>query len=270
MNDVIQIDFAAFAGKSSIGYGMDINEDYIFIDDQSYGGKALLACIADGSGSRNSTFNPAIIVSNHIRENFQWLWKSHKEIVTEHAPEMIESYYRTANDVLVAFKLGDEQNRGKYASTLITAFIEKSGYMTFAHAGNSRMYLIRSQKIMRLTNDHTDGWKMVKSGKMAEEDYYRSTERLSLYNGLGVTKTDFLKIDTGKVRLMHNDVIIMSTDGLHYAVNQNYLMNCVMTANTVEDAAEAMIAGAERLQYRDNISVNVIWYTGYPEGEDQN
>ena len=70
-------------------------------------------------------------------------------------------------------------------------------------------------------------------------------------------------IQTGALRLKKNDIIIMTTDGIHYAYRKEALFDILMNTQTIDEAAETMVETALKLRvYPDNISANVIWYLG--------
>ena len=173
----------------------------------------------------------------------------------------MEEAFLSANDVLIGFKLGDEADRMNYASSMTCAMFQRNGRLTFAHAGNTRLYIIRNERVLQLTKDHTEGQKLVDAGKITEENYYTAIERLSLYNGIGIKPVP--EVQTAEVQLRKNDVVIMTTDGIHYAYRKEAFFDILMQTQTLDEAAEQMVDTALKLRvYPDNISVNVIWYLG--------
>lgn len=134
--------------------------------------------------------------------------------------------------------------------------------MAFAHVGNTRLYLVRNGKTIQLTTDHTEGQKLVDAGNMSQEDYYISMERMSLYNGLGILPDPMVqtyKMDT----LKPNDIIIMTSDGIHYSYRSEAFHKILMKSETTDIATENMINLALQLDnFQDDASVNVIWYLG--------
>lgn len=78
------------------------------------------------------------------------------------------------------------------------AFLERNGKLTFGHAGNTRLYIIRDQKVLQLTKDHTEGQNWLFRG-ISEESYYTAIERLMLYNGIGISATPIVQV--GQIQL---------------------------------------------------------------------
>lgn len=260
------IDFAAFSGLSDVG-GKNVNEDYIFVDDSGFDGEYLFACVADGSGSEKTTFRPASIVSSEVDGAMRRLFEKNREMFGKYARILMEEAFMSANNTLIGFKLGNEEERYGFATTLTAMLLRRDGELTFAHAGNTRLYLIRDAVTRQLTKDHTDGQKLVDKGVITEEQYYTAMERLSLTSGLGVTPTPI--VQTARIpKLKKNDVIIMTSDGIHYSYRPEAFFDILMRTKTLDEAAQEMVKTALDLKnYKDNVSVNVIWYFGEEEDE---
>lgn len=244
-----------------MGFKTKIQEDYILFNDHDFGDDILFACIADGSGSKDSMFRPGAIVSHQVEKSLKRIYKKDKELFTTHSKIFLEEAFQSANNTLIGFKLGDETERIGFASTLSGILLERNGILTFAHVGNTRIYLIRDGNVLQLTKDHTEAQKLVDNGTITEENYYTAIERLRLYNGIGIT--DEPEVQTAKIRLKKNDVIVMTTDGIHYSYNSKAFFEILMRTETLDEAAKEMVKTALDLRnYPDNISANIIWYWG--------
>lgn len=260
------INFAYYSGKSNSGYRQRKNEDYIAFHE--LGDDLLLALIADGSGSGDEAmFQPASIVVNKIGTIVKRIVSKRKELLLKNSKFFLEEAVLEANDALIAFKIGDETNNMGFATTLTCALIEKSGRMTFAHVGNSRLYVLRKNKLLQLTKDHTLAQELLDKNAISEKDYYVAAERLTLTNGLGVSAAPF--VQTSQVQLKENDIVVMSTDGLHYSIKDIGIVDTILKSDMPDDATTSLIDLAiEQKNFSDNISVNVIWYIGDEKKEE--
>lgn len=252
------IRFAGYSGKSDIGFRQKKNEDYIAF--QELGNDTLFAAIADGSGSKGSLFQPASIVTNQIANMLQRIYNKKKEFLLENARFFLEEAMLSANDALIAFKLGDEENNAGFASSITCLLLTRSGQLTFAHAGNTRLYLIHEAELFQMTTDHTEGRLLVDKGVISEEDYYTSLERLQLYNGLGIKSDPF--IQTQQYQLSDNDVLAMTSDGIHYSYRAEGMKDIILDSQDLDEATTNLIKTANDMKsFSDNISCNVIqWY----------
>lgn len=261
------IDFAYYSGKSNTGYRQTKNEDYISFYE--LGNEAIFALVADGSGSgRESSFQPASIVVNKIGTTIKRIFGKKKNLLLKYPKFFLEETTLEANDTLIAFKIGDEVNNMGFATTLTCAMIEKNGKMTFAHVGNTRLYVLRKGKLIQLTKDHTVGQDLVDKHIISETDYYTAAERLSLNNGLGISPEPY--VQTGQVQLVKNDLVLMSSDGLHYSLREFGITDTLFHSDNPDEATQALIdLVLEQKNFSDNISVNVIWYLGDQEKEEE-
>ena len=239
---------------------MKVNEDYILFNENDFDDN-LYVCIADGSGSKESTFRPSSIASHQTETFLKRIYQKNKSLLMEQVRFFMEEAFLSANDALIAFKLGDEQGRLNYATSLTAAFIQRNGVLTLAHAGNTRLYVIRDEKVLQVTKDHTEGQKLVDAGDISAESYYTAIERLSLYNGIGISSKPI--VQTMQLQLRKNDVVVMTTDGIHYAYKKEAFFDILMNTETMDEAVDEMIQTALKLKvYPDNISANIIWYHG--------
>lgn len=250
-----------YAGRSNVGFKQKVNEDFIVCNDKSFGDDLFFIGVADGSGAKDSLFRPASVAISQVENILKRFYKENKSLLVNNIRLFLKQAVYVANDVLVAFKIGDEEDRMQFASTLTCAMIQKNGILTYAHTGNTRLYLVRNGKVIQMTKDQTEGQKLVDQGTISETEYYTAYERLRLYSGLGMYVNP--EVETKEFKLKKNDVVIISSDGIHYAYRSDYFYQILMETKTMDDAADRMIQDAIDLHlYPDNLSVVVAWYLG--------
>lgn len=258
--------FAVFAGLSDIGEGMKKNEDYLSCTE--LGEDALLAIVADGAGSGEAKFQPAAITANHVNKVIRRIYEKDRDILFSHMPLFLEQACQTANDALIAFKIGDEERHGGFATTITGCMIHRSGRIAIMHAGNSRMYLIREGKLNQFTRDQTEAQDLVDRGIITPEQYYTDVNRLSLKNGIGITPHPY--ITANEFMLKRNDVVVLTTDGVHYSFQDEVMKDVILQADNVEDACRDVVGIARKMKdgYADNISIIVIQFMGGKQDEN--
>lgn len=259
------IRFAGYSGKSANGYKQNKNEDYIAF--QELGDDMLLAVVADGSGSGTSLFQPASIVTNSVCRFIKRIYEKDAELLADNTRLFLEEAVLSANDTLIAFKLGDEETNSGFASTFTCVLVQKDGTTTFAHVGNTRLYLIRGGKLTQLTKDQTEGQRMVDAGKISQDDYYVSMEKLSLYNGLGILANPLVL--TQRFRLRPSDILSLTSDGIHYSYRAEGMMETIFDSHSLDEAADRLLDTAlEMKSFSDNTSVCLIQYLGEDAGDE--
>ena len=123
--------------------------------------------------------------------------------------------------------------------------------------GDSRVYLIRDNKIKQLTVDHSLVQEMVDSGQITEEEAQIHPNKNFITRALGVYPQ--VRLDYIETSLEKNDIILMCTDGL-----SNYLSPQQLIEHCYERNGRALVNNlvdsAKYLGGSDNITVAVIFY----------
>lgn len=255
-----------YGGESDVGYGREVNEDFIQVvelDDNN-----LLSLILDGVGSKGSPLQPASIVAKEIVLVAKSIFEKDKELFLEKPDIFLEMCLNCANRVLGGFKLGNEEIYGGFAAAVTCCLMDENGKLTFAHAGNTRLYLLRENKrleppahvLKQLTKDHTAGMKMVDIGDLTPEEYHTHASRLDIYSGMGVITNP--AIQTFSMKLKENDIILMTTDGIHCAIRPEIMTKFILDSGDNSSAAQTLITGAKTVKYVDNMSAIILWYPG--------
>ena len=250
-----------YGGVSDQGYNRETNEDYITMVELDK--DVLFAVVADGAGSKGTNTQPAAIVTNELVSLVRDAYKADKDFFLENASYLLNTFMLCSNRVLGAFKMGNEELYSGYSASVTCALFDAIGHLTFAHAGNTRLYLMRMKKdgdlppLIQLTTDHTVAMLQVQNGEMEPMQYYVHPDRLSLYSGIGMLLSP--DIQTFELDLVKGDIILMSTDGIHFAVRQKPMRNLILEANDCESAVRTLISGAKETKYMDNMSAIMVF-----------
>ena len=111
--------------------------------------------------------------------------------------------------------------------------------------------------INQLTLDHTEGFEKLARKEITEELYLTGLEKLKLTSALGVFSDP--DIQTSTSRFEKNNIIVMTTDGIHYPLWQASILELVLKAENTSSACKALIDAAKIMQYPDNMSAMVIY-----------
>lgn len=99
--------------------------------------------------------------------------------------------------------------------TTLTAVHVQGGRATWAHVGDSRLYLWRAGSIRQISQDHNAAAFMVAEGLLEPEQAGVHPSRHMLLDCLGCGDCE---PDTGSLDLRPQDLLLLTTDGLHGAV----------------------------------------------------
>lgn len=247
-----------FYGVTDLGYGRTTNEDYVLVRELDK--NTLLAIISDGAGSHNEEFQPAQMICNEIYDYISKTVNTQgMDFIRMYSEYVLKMAVNSANRALGMFKIANEDLYGGYAASVTLCILSSDNYFVLAHSGNTRLYLMRQgfpDGLKQLTNDHTKGYDMVNDGIISEEQYYAHPDRLKVQSGLGFGAEPELQIFKGKLK--PDDKILMTTDGVHYAIRPGAMSQIINTTKTLEESGDALIAVAKELKYVDNASAILI------------
>jgi protein phosphatase len=138
-------------------------------------------------------------------------------------------------------------------TTISAAYIYKNVLVT-GQVGDSRIYRIRGNDVLQLTEDHTlVGWQ-IKQGLITEEEAKISPHRNVITRSVG--GRDYVEVDTGVVEIRRGDRFVLCSDGLHGYLEDVEIPEIVGLGGT--KAAEAFIALANDRGGSDNITVILV------------
>ncbi len=144
-------------------------------------------------------------------------------------------------------------------TTIVLCLIHKNTAY-WAHAGDSRLYVIRNQQVFKKTNDHCQVNDLLLAGKITQEEANTHPDRNKIYSCLGgiippmVTLSDPMKIKAG-------DIILLATDGLWGNVDDKSLIQN-FAKTPFKDAMADLLDIAEKNggKFCDNLStVSLLW-----------
>ena len=141
--------------------------------------------------------------------------------------------------------------------TTCTALAIVDRQLSFAHVGDSRLYLIRAESISRLTRDHSYVGRLVESGIVRSEDAESHPQRHILTAALGSGREVTPNVPEHPVPLEEGDTLLLCTDGLWGLVGDPDLARAVQT-NPPAEACQKLVAMALERGGPDNVTVLLL------------
>ena len=131
---------------------------------------------------------------------------------------------------------------------------EQAALASWAHVGDSRLYLCRDGVLSQMTQDHTYVESLVAKGELTEAEARVHPKKNMLLRAVGVD--EHLLIDTGSFAIRSGDVLLLATDGLMKSVSDAEIAT-VLTGNG-KDTARILVDMALAAGARDNVTVVVV------------
>lgn len=231
--------------KSDIGFDRRINEDAYYISE-AHG----FFIIADGVGGSNAgeiASNKAVETAALFIEHQSFDAVDSEDKVSEYLQLCVES----VNRYIVSLAQNNEAYRGMGTTMIVSIIFEGKAYL--AHLGDSRGYLIRGDKIVQITDDHTVPAELYREGKISCDEVKNHPHRHMITKAIGML--DEIKADIYKIELEEEDMIILCTDGLYGEVSQKELHKVFTNSPKMQDACDELVRLAISRKSKDNITV---------------
>lgn len=132
-----------------------------------------------------------------------------RELRTQILQQIARIYDQCSTEIF-----GTAQQKPEVSGMATTAvsltLMDNSGFI--GHVGDSRLYLVRRDKIYQLTEDHSFFQRLVNAGKLKPEDYDKFPYKHIISRSVGSEPT--VQTDTLFVDLLPNDIYVLCSDGV--------------------------------------------------------
>jgi len=262
------------AGQTDVGCVRDHNEDTFLMADLGRwldvldsslpvphaqrripGPKGTLMMVADGMGGHGGGEVASAVAVDMIAQFalYAMPWVTQPDEGEETA--LLEKLGEAMNacqsrlETVAARKHIDQMQPG----TTLTVAYALWPKLYVAHAGDSRLYLFRDQRLTQITTDHTVGQALRESGAIGNEPSRFDHILVNVVGGGGET----VQAEAHSVRLLPGDTILLCSDGLTGHVSDIAITHALRLAHSAADACDALIESAKAGGGTDNITVIV-------------
>jgi len=240
------------ASLTDVGRQRSNNEDsYLYWEpdsDDEFRRKGRLAVIADGMGGYEGGQEASRLAVETVRHVYDAEFDGSPQqtlmLALEAAHHNIQRY-------------GDEHVMFRGMGTTCTAISIVGRELCFAHVGDSRLYLVRTATISRLTRDHSYVGRLVESGIVRSEDAESHPQRHILTAALGSGKDVVPDKPEQPITLEEGDSLLLCTDGLWSLVGEADIAG-VIRSNAPAESCRALVRMALERGGPDNITVIVL------------
>ena len=139
-------------------------------------------------------------------------------------------------------------------STIVAVAVEGSLF-SIANVGDSRIYLIRKNEVVQLTNDHSLVMEQVRRGLMTLEEAEQSKMQNVIVRALGTDDT--VEPDLADHEFVSGDVLLMCSDGLSRYVKEEKIAEAA-NQELLEKGCADLIEAAKSGGSDDNITCLMI------------
>jgi len=247
------------SGLSDVGRVRTHNEDSYLVDTE-----AKVFLVADGMGGHAA----GEVASKMAVDGVAMSWRSEamQGMVRDYASHgdidrrkllltALRQHVISAHERIL--EVGEMDAAKKGMGTTLTGFIIAGGEAMFAHAGDSRAYLVRDRIPVLLSEDHTVSSRLRAAGidkgiDGPEPERWKGV----LTNALGISGET--RVTTFVVPLYSGDRFVLCSDGVHDYVNEVEVGQAVLSSPSPSRAAQTLVNMALDRGGADNATCIVI------------
>lgn len=225
-----------------------------------YSRDALLMVVADGMGGHHYGEVAAQIAVQTLADTFQREARPLLADPFRFLQKGMSNAHHAILDYASRHRLRDTPR------TTCVACVVQDSIAYWAHAGDSRLYLMRNGKVQAQTRDHSRIRLLLEEGLITEAQAAEHPERNKIYSCLGSPTPPEIEFSR-KTPLDHGDVVLLCTDGL-WGVTSGELMAVALKGANLLQAVPMLLNQAEIKggAHGDNLSVvSVRWEDAYVE-----
>ena len=248
-----------YFGKSDIGKKRSNNQDAFNITELPCG--ALLAVVCDGmGGARGGKEAADTAVSTFVSQISVKMADADKDgsmsITGADIVRMIASAATAANAEV--FKKATESEELSGMGTTLAAALIYEDSIYIANIGDSRIYICEGDCIEQVTHDHSYVQYLVDMGVMSYEEAKTAPNRNIITRAVGTEKKVEADITTVSMPKSHNSSILLCTDGLCGALDDEEIYSILSQNKEVQPLIDELIDAANEKSGSDNITAILI------------
>lgn len=223
----------------------DHNEDsVIIVKDMN---NEVLMAVADGMGGHRNGEVASSIAISHIGKRFADISSVGTK---EDAINFIKEIVSEAN--VLIYKHTNNHPESVGMGTTIVLAILTNNFLLFGNIGDSSGYVIKNDKIHKVTTDHTLVNLLVKSGELTKEEAKEHPRKNVLMKALGATNTvemDVISIDE------EVDGILLCSDGLTNMLTDEQITKVLNENIPIDEKLKKLVIKCNNRGGTDNISI---------------
>lgn len=246
-----------FAQRSDPGRVRAHNEDYLgwVAPPSPSAGRThgWLFALADGVGGQQRGEVASRVAIESVLAGFRAARPG------EPLPALLARLAQTANARVFETGMSAAPGGVNMATTLVACAL-RFDRVAVAHVGDSRCYLVRNGRPQALTRDHTLVNDQVRLGILSAGDAATVDTRHLLTRSLGTNMA--VNVDVAEHQVFPGDVLLLSSDGFHGAVDASDLARIMTPSRDLELAVRDLVNMANGNDGTDNISVMAVRVRG--------
>ncbi len=221
------------------------NEDNVIILNNN--NNEFLLAVADGMGGHKAGEVASAIAIDHLHDEFD---KLETFGTKENAIDWLRNIVVEINNKIFDYTSKNPDSKGM-GTTLVVA-IKTNDYILYGNIGDSSGYVMKNEKLHKVTKDHTLVNLLVSTGELTEEEAKYHPRKNVLMRALGANdpiEIDIFDVDTSVKGLF------LCSDGLTNMLTDEQIEKILNSNLSIEEAVVKLIRKSNSRGGTDNISI---------------
>ena len=236
-----------FFSATDTGRARNNNEDSVAVDEPT-----ALVVLADGMGGYNAGEVASGMATSFIKSELgRWLSEASENATDTDVRRAMDICVDNANRAIFNAANSNPQYAGMGTTLVVGVF--RDARLLMGHVGDSRAYRLRASRLTQITHDHSLLQEQIDSGLITAEQAAFSANKNLVTRAVGVEDTVLLETHLHDV--LPGDTYLLCSDGLSDMLDDESIQQLLASAETLPEAAGALIDAANDAGGKDNISV---------------
>ena len=241
----LSLDTIDVFATSHIGLVRPANEDRYLV--RQFDDGSLLLAVADGLGGHEAGDYAAEILRGKLANMPPVPAGKEQETLARLAVETDR----------IILKLGEDKPELEGMGTTLLSILLRNDNAYYVHVGDSRFSILRDRKLLQITKDQNLARFLVEEGKITKEEVPDHYSRHILDQALGSAMEE---PETGEVKVCGNDLLLLSTDGLHSQVSEETIVLVLNTEADLKTKVNLLVRSALDVGGKDNITIVALLF----------
>ena len=218
---------AVYTGGSTHIGTRDYQEDSYFVTEASSSQESAsikaYGIVCDGMGGLENGSKASLLATELMIEVFE-------RIKTERGIEALLLREVDKIDMRVMEECGTGE--GLNAGTTLVAAMILGNHLHWVGVGDSRIYVMRGDEIVQVTQDHVFMMKLMKSveeGVISQEEADAHPQKGALISYVGSGSVQYVNTNKAGLNLLHGDIVLLCSDGLIKSLDDESIVKIIKT-----------------------------------------
>ncbi len=249
-----QFNYCHVVGQTDVGRKRAANEDNM---GNAITINGLVSVVCDGMGGHVGGATASKIAVNTILDNLNTNYYDDPRIAIGESIDI-------ANKAILSEANAHPELSGMGSTCVL--LIVRNGKVYIGHVGDSRIYLIRSKKIVQLTKDHSYVQMLVDRGEITREQAERHPRKNEITNALGIPNMTPATVADDAIIPEAGDCFLLCSDGLSGMVPNDVISKVVSRQSEMnaQDRVNRLVALANENGGVDNITAQMVEFPVAP------